>query len=876
MAEKKGFFVGVFLGVFLISIAGLASASSSIGNPKQSLETVYGPSDNITGWVNISFSSEPVNSVLSDSRGNSANLSSVLKKNVAYPYSCNPIDCNDDYMASSGSETKTITLDYGNSKIYGVKLTGNIFSIDSFKFALDSTAGAYCTNQIEIDFLDNSVLDARNKNSSDSESCSNPKNYGCFDSERTLEEFAIGTTPYCEKVFFTDSPGFFIGGWIKKISGSKTIKASVYETLGGGEIVNCILPDSSTTGQEVSCNVSYSITEPKEHYVCISSVNGSGEYRTRGYSISNGCGFYGTPVPSATPAAYQIFSQGKQFGPVGTFEINKSIGDGRSLAELAGEYITKKYGAQNCSSGCIIPIKIKSNLNQDITLKNLQVNYQKDIGIATESNFYEVSKTPAKVSSGFNKLYLDGLGFSVPSNLGNYTFSLRLNNQSMISEKIEVKDIPIIKSVNPAKTASAYPTEFSVSVTSKYNLTRFAWDFGDGSPEITTTGNKASHAYSSTGVYNLKVRVTDQRQLSASKAFVMNVSSPRELINSSLYDAERGISNLEKEISAFTGFYQDVLNLSLNLDDTRQKVTSLRKSYQNATSEEQYNAIVTEIVELNIPEGISKSKSAEGLTLFSGPDYVNLPVLKEIGGGTYDANREDDYVNAVLLWKQENLDVDLGFSELSGRYPGYIEPLARIFEIDVSEKRDIPYDYYLIIPELEGFKTDAESSVEALEGYVYINLKGEKSVSFSTTEDIDFTNLPVFISPAISRLTVIEEAPPEEKPRWNVFILIVFSLLVIGFVVYIIMQEWYRRRYENYLFKNKNDLYNMVNYVNNARKKGIDNRKIEENLKKAGWSSERIKYVMRKYSGRRTGMLEILPIRKLTEKSGGGSGKPNN
>lgn len=850
------------LTLFLLPIT---SAAFSIGSPNYSIEKIYGPSDSITGWINISFSSEPLSSVFEDSRGNSANLSKVLKNNAVYPYSCNPIDCKDDYSVSSGSQTKTTTLNSGNSSIYGVRLTGNIFSIDSFKFALESTASASCTNQIEVDFLDDSILDARNKNSLDSESCSDLRNYGCFDSGRTLEEFTIGTTPYCEKVILSSSPGFFIGAWVKKVSGNRTVKASIYDTFGGGEIANCILPDSSSSGQEVSCNVSYSVLNLKEHYVCIQSTSGSGDYKTRGYSVANGCGFYGTPVPSITPAAYQIFSQGKQFGAVGTIEINKSV-DGRNLAELAEEYIIRKYGSQNCSSGCVIPIKVSSNSNQDITLRDLQVNYQKDIGSTTETNFYEVSKVPAKVSSGFQKLYLDGSGFSVASNLGNHSFSLKLNSQNILSERIEVKDVPIIKSVTPTKTAAAYPTEFRVSVSSKNNLTKFSWDFGDNTSLITTIGNTTSHTYNSIGAYNLKITVTDQRQLSTTKTFVINVSSPRDLINSSLSEIETDLSNLKRDISTFPGFYQDALNSSLNLDYAGQRIIYLKSAYQNATSEAQYNEIVTELVRLKIPEGISKSRSAESITFFSGPSHVNMGVLNEIGGGNYSSDMEENYINAVLLWQRENLDVAFDFNEFSGRYSGYIEPIAKIFEISIDEKRDVSYDYYLILPELEGFTADSAFSMKS--GYIYINLKGKQSVSFSTTEDVDFANLPAFISPAISRLTVTGEAPPEEKPKWTIFILIIFFLLVLGIMVYIILQEWYRRKYEHHLFPNRNDLYNMVNYVNNARRKGLKNSEIGENLRKAGWSSERINYVMRKYAGKRTGMLEI-PITKLAEKAGG-------
>ncbi|MDP3991967.1 MAG: PKD domain-containing protein [Nanoarchaeota archaeon] len=863
MVDKKGLFIVFFWGIFLIS---LVSASFTIGRPNSSLETIYGPSDNITGWINISFSSEPLSSVFSDSRGNSANLSRVLKNNAVYPYSCSPKDCKDDYSASSGSLAKTITLNSGNSKIYGIKLTGSISGIDSFKFTLDSTAAASCANQIEIDFLDDSTLDARNKNSSDSESCSNLKNYGCFDSQQNLQLVSISTTPLCEKVTFSNSPGFLIGAWIKKISGLGKINASVYETYGGAAVATCALPDASYSGQEVSCNVNYSVLGPKEHYVCIHS-NGSGEYKAAGYSPENGCGFSGTPVPSETPAAYQIFSQGKQFGPVGTLEMNKSVANGRSFAELAEDYIISKYGSLNCgSSGCVIPIKITSNSNQDVTLRNLIVRYQTGIGQLEENNFYEVQTTPAKVSSGFQKLYLDGSGFSVPSSIANYTFSLKFNSQNVLSEKMEVKDIPIIKSVTPLKTASAYPTEFTVSVASKYNLTGFSWDFGDNTSLASTLGNKTSHAYNAIGVYNLRVRVTDQRQLSATKVFMINVTSPKDLINSSLSDKERDISNLEREISFFSPFYQDAIESSLNVSYLKQRIGFLKTSYQGATSEAQYNAIVTELVGLKIPEGISKSRSAESITFFSGPDYVNIDVLREIGGGNTTGN-EEGYINGVLLWQQENLDVDFDFNEFSGRYPGYIEPIARIFEIRIDEKKDISHDYYLVLPELTGFKTDAQFNRKS--GYIYINLKGKNSVSFSTTENVDFTSLPAFISPAISRLTITETLPEEKKTsRWVIFSLVLFFLLVLGFLGYIIMQEWYKRRYENYLFKNRNDLYNMVNYVHNAKRKGLKNSEIEANLEKVGWSSERIRYVMRKYAGKRTGMLEI-PITKLAEKAGG-------
>ena len=79
------------------------------------------------------------------------------------------------------------------------------------------------------------------------------------------------------------------------------------------------------------------------------------------------------------------------------------------------------------------------------------------------------------------------------------------------------------------------------------------------------------------------------------------------------------------------------------------------------------------------------------------------------------------------------------------------------------------------------------------------------------------------------------------------------------------MQVWYRKKYETYLFKNKNDLFNIMHYVNSSKKKGLSESEIEKSLRKSKWGNEQVNYAMKKYSGKRTGMVEI-PIDKLIKK----------
>jgi L-rhamnose mutarotase len=78
------------------------------------------------------------------------------------------------------------------------------------------------------------------------------------------------------------------------------------------------------------------------------------------------------------------------------------------------------------------------------------------------------------------------------------------------------------------------------------------------------------------------------------------------------------------------------------------------------------------------------------------------------------------------------------------------------------------------------------------------------------------------------------------------------------------LQEWYKRNYESYLFKNKNDLFNLIHFMDNAEKQKITKEDMFKKLEEKGWNHEQIEYAYKKYKGLRTGMWEI-PIFKWRE-----------
>ncbi len=83
-------------------------------------------------------------------------------------------------------------------------------------------------------------------------------------------------------------------------------------------------------------------------------------------------------------------------------------------------------------------------------------------------------------------------------------------------------------------------------------------------------------------------------------------------------------------------------------------------------------------------------------------------------------------------------------------------------------------------------------------------------------------------------------------------------------IVYIILQEWYKKKYESHLFANKDDLFNIINFVYNARASGISDSEIRRKLGESSWKGEQISYAFKKIDGKRTGMWEI-PLLKFME-----------
>ena len=845
--------------LILVTLLGLGFVCASATYASHNFIKDYGAGSTLSGYVEMSFNDESGASLFTDNFGNFISLRELLIKN-SQTSACDSDECNLIYESSNPAFSKSLDFSEGEYAFVGVKLTGNVEAISTFEFNISSDAVASCTNQLGIDVYSDNKIDLVNDKVT-SEVCSS-KSYGCFDYTNSATNYVIDNIPYCQKINLKKASGYQIGAYIVPDGTPRTIQMYIHN---GSQVVGkiCDLPTISSAG-EYSCNINFSNPQDKDFYVCMKSISGQG-YTTRGYIGDDVCGFHGNP-PQNSVASYQIFAQPLKFDAVGNLFAN-------NLAKSSEEYLKKNYGVEmNCGSeGCLIPIKIYAETSQTIGLNNLNLVYSTLGGGLIEKNFYDVIEASPLVNLEKKKLNFDGANFTLPSKLGSYDYTLNFNDKKLFSETLNIKKTASIKSISPNKVVAGYPTEFSIYVDSAgTNITLYEWNF-DGvikttqKPEIVYTFDKIN-------LSEIKITITDGSLAKSSKTFLVNVTSPKNDLPEIIEERLNQLDTLKKQVATYPEFYQTALNEILDLENAETKLELVQISYSENLTDEDYISLVKNLCEVYLPEEIFVSKSAKNVDFFYNKKNMDLSFLAEIGRihdvVDYSSN-QDLFHDAILLWDEENLNTKLNYEQISSRDGGEVSILLNTFDFSITESNNLDVPYFVVVGILEGMKFDA-SDFESKGNYFYREVTGSGSFKVVTSEDLDFFDFPLFISPELKRLSVSpgQVVDTKEISAWLYFILIILVLILIGFGVYVYLQIWYKKKYESYLFKNQNDLYNLISFVQREKEKGLVEKDVRIKLQKAGWTLEQINYVLRKYSGKRTGMLEI-PIFNLFKKDRG-------
>lgn len=858
--------------LFSLLMVDLASAAFVVGN--YSIEKNYALGDGLKGKLNISFQNEPADSLISSNFVGSMTLAEFLNENEA-DYECEPSDCEKEYALSSEASTKTLTIESGQSKLVGFKLQGKIKGINSLKFDIESSAKSSCIVPLKIDILDDNEENWQFNKASGEYGC-NALRGACFSS--SIQEIELDTGERCEKINLIKRPGYRIGAWVKK-KGSANLTAYLYSSDELALIDSCKLPEASESGGEISCIINKAIEEG-EYYICISADRDSA-YTIQFEQKDENCGFYGISEFSEEQeynSDYNVFAKPVEYADVGKFTFSNSLFSSSeeelTLEEYLWNYIDSRYEGE-CQNGCVIPVKITAGATQELTLSNVSLDYNTDIKNYKLSNSVcTLTETSAKINSGFVILDLGYSNITLSGGYGAQYLKLYLGENLIIFENISITE-SLINYVTPLVAYAAVSTTFTANISANRSIASYKWSFGDGAEETTTT-NYVAHTYSGIGKYTLRLSVEDKNGAKSSKEFGISVGNPKAIAESTIKDYKARIENLTKQIADVPSWSKSLIEKQINLNTTKSELEDLEKEFNSSSTDGEYIGVMSELLELKIPMYLKVRESSEDF--LPNPENINPAYLTELSS---KVEKPEDYKDAIASWLDENFEIKITKKLYDLHYDKEIVSAASLFVLKITPKQELSQEAYLIIDKNYNeiaFKEDyKQKSVKEATAITFSEFKEdeEKTIEFALPEKIEILELPVYISPDFSELDISgispcnsnkkcekdsgetnENCPSDCKP-WAKIITYLLILLFAAFVVYIILQEWYKRYYEGRLFKNKNDLFNLISFVSNALHQGLYKKDMERKLGGYGWKGEQIMYAYKKATGKRTGMWEI-------------------
>ncbi len=874
MIKNKGFFVlsAVVLAVIMFSSL---SYSFTKGINVAEIDEVYAPGALIRGWVNISIN-ESSDSVLRNNRDESTSLIEFLN-NTRATYKCIPRTCSATYEGTeTGMETKTFLLKTGEEKTIGLRVSGYVKdnAVTNITFKVKSNAAASCNTPLIIDILAQNDEDLYYLFDSPSSDYSCGYSTGGFESNQTIDYKEITNQRYCENITLPKSPGFQIGAVIKKIGENAKLTMSMYKADSAWEkLAGCDLPLPSTIDFEsVSCVVNYSTQKREDYYVCINADKQT-QYQIRS-ETNNPKGFYGD-IGDEFVADYEIFARAAKYAGFSDFVFEKKKFEkktGSTITSYVDNYIEANYDG-DCVKGCIIPIRFISGTDQEMVISDALIRYDTTAGQSSSNLIFNVKNSSARISMDFTKLDISNANFHAPRPYGTSMLTIFLNNQEIISETIKVERLPIVQMIYPTQAAVGIGTMIYVEAYSPDNATikKYYWDFGDG--ETTeTTENETYHRFMTPGYFTVKVTVEDKNKKKGTGEAKIRVGSYEEAISDVLDKLRNYTQDVNKEI--MNKWYNSAVEDYLKLNETEEKLNELERGYETAHSDEEYKTIADELFAIKMPYSVRESHTGKAPFMIDYRD-IDLDYLKEAGAGDFDENKEQQYREEVGAWFVDNIQGSIDYKTISAYYEdNTIEEILGVFSYNIKPKTDDKL--YLIIhkatPSVLVFRQDYGQKQISGGRITSLEFSGEKTIELVLKEDIEVDDLVLYVSPSLSSFEIGEILPCNHNNKceaelnedykncrddcypWKRLLFWIVIILIAASIVYTVLQEWYRRRYESHLFKTRNDIYNIINYMNTALKAGLSKNEIVKRLKAVGWDSEQISYAFKKREGKRTGM----------------------
>ncbi|MBU0976830.1 MAG: PKD domain-containing protein [Nanoarchaeota archaeon] len=906
----------------------VTAASFTIHQNSSSIEQNYLEGDVIRGVLNMSFAGQLNQDFTYNLGSSKSRLLDVLKLmnyTAGRDFTCDPLSCNSTYNAYDPEQSKEILLG-DDADYYGFRIKNNnpLELVSKLKFTLDVNADMDCVSQVYVDLFNDGTIDFFNTKPYTNVTNSRCYEYeyesgpgyrsGCFNREEAENYVFLEGEPdvYCELMENIPPSGAYeVGGNFRIYKGGGDIgfylapvEGECDWIAGGGfgNIPGPLPPAEYLDNFLLETNITYPTFEPFDAFLCVyTSVQYAGDYISL-LSEDDGenCGMPSVGPPCFLPSYdytedYDLFIKPLGYDVITSVVFDADTYDSfrnRDLAKDLTNYLNVTYGL-NCSgeTGCIIPVAVWGKPPYegfDQKIKSVDLKYKpKGSGTLLEDKVYDLTERPAKISSNYLKILAEKLEFAVPDSNGKRTFTLSLGGQEVIEKDI---DVEIGFSFNMIPRLALVERETLFTIRSNASIAETIWDFDDGTAIERVTGASVKHAYAQPGEYGIKVTAIKKQTgtgtpQNSTKRFKVLVGNARDSVDLTLKDLEQKISNLELDLTGYPPWVATVLSSTIGLDIKKALVQTKRQEFKtltNQTDDSVYIAMINALLDIDLPYQIYTSESFT-LPGDFGYDYADMSHLQEI---SQTSIQEVDELKArVFDFMNRYYNVDISADTVTA---------LRDFneEVNVLKKYKITFPeiedsgkspVYLIISQPKSsmyFSSNNESFVSTgLGGGTYLDMSAEQvsSVEFAITgpsaPEID--GLGVYISPSaasfgISNNTVIKECwlggDICDYAAWSYF----WSwtglgiLLAVFLIVYLLLQTWYKRHYEKYLFPNPNDLYNLLNFIYNSRRNNLRDVDVRKSLKQRGWNGEQITYAFRKLEGKRTGMWEI-PLFKFAE-----------
>jgi hypothetical protein len=839
-----------------VCFIGNVFASVEVSN--YSVDSVYYSGERLRGDVEMIIDGESYDELLISNNGDAIELGVFLEESGNLK-DCFPADCSSSYSFSGESASKRFDITLIGKKYVGFVLTGENVVLDKLNFTIESDFLESSRIPLNIDFFEN-----RNWKFDRFSNSFLDKNWGCYNPALGSVGVEVGKSFYCEKISVKESGVLNVGAAVN-LSGSGKLNITVY--MDGLFKSKC----SYDPRLNSSCLASLGeggIFSAGDYDVCVNVEERTG-YRIYEESEGENCGFvYGSNVN--LDKDYAIFAQGVKYA---NYSVLPSINFGdEKFVKDANDLLEERYN-RDCSEGCVLPL-VFSGVAQNIRIYDIDLEYSSP-EVQSVNSIYDLNVSAAKVYSE-GEYDLSALGFNVTRSM-NYIVSL--GSTPLFEKKLTVISLPVIVSVLPVNPPAGVDVKFYANIDFNKNASLvYNWDFGDGK-SVSTKEPFIVHTYSDLENYILSLEVVANGNLTSSKSFDIQPISPIVAVNTDLNRRENALDGIVSSVENLSLWYEDKLLEFMKINFFKTELDKLDKERNESIDETDFVDIAKKLYALDIPQTVSFN-SYESPYLMTKAGDINVDLVKKVGGeGRGSSN---NYINSILNWQNANIGASFDKREIevllwsgksSNGFVAYSFKVKSISDVD---------SYFFVDRPLSSlhFRRDVGARGEGSYTIIDIDAGSEKVFEFYY-EDSDLISF--FISPSLSSIIVQEDidtscnynlvCEPERnettgtcrndcKPVGMAVVYLVLALIFI-LVVYSVLQIWYKRNYEAYLFRDRKQLYNLLMFVTNARARGMKDGDIASALRKQGWSGERISYIIKKSNGERTGLYEIIPFEKV-------------